>query len=260
MRQYGTTYEDPCMPTPAEILDVLCEYVTNGLRDGIIQLVSTGDSRNDSTANERVIGTSLRAFTAGHPMFQRGLTFAVAPNRTWYDFLVSGTNPDDPWVPINLKVSTLRGNDNVSSKAGLFYALTGLRPTNNLVGNWDSFCRNAAENVRREDCDADYYFIVVEKNRGNEVGQVFWTSLLHIERVTPNGSNPPFQCRWGENTNRVVRPRAASVDALLDVVGRTFVLRAKALESFRLHVVPGMSVEMQHVWAGEGPVVNGEAG
>lgn len=248
------------MPTPAEILDVLCNYVGQALRQDIIQLVSTGDARNDSTANERVIGTSLRAFTAGHPMFQRGLTFAVAPNRTWYDFLVSGTKADDPWIPINLKVSTLRGNDNVSSKAGLFYALTGLQPTNRLVANWDSFCLNVAANVRRENCDSDYYFIVVEKNRGNEVGQVFWTSLLHIERVTPNGSNPPFQCRWGENMNRITRPRAESVDALLDVVGRTFVLRAKALESFKEHIVPGMSLEMQKVWAGEGPEVEGEAG
>ncbi len=248
------------MPTPAEILDLLCEYVEHALHQGIINLVSTGDSRNDSTANEGVIGTSLRAFTAGHPMFQGGLTFAVAPNRTWYDFLVSGSNPDDPWVPINLKVSTLRGNDNVSSKAGLFYALTGLQPRNQLVANWDLFCRNVATNVRREGCDADYYFIVVEKNRGNKVGRVFWTSLLHIERVTPNGSNPPFQCCWGENTNRVARPRAESVDALLDVVGRTFVLRARALESFMEHIVPGMSGEMQQVWAGEGPEVDGEAG
>lgn len=179
------------------------------------------------------------------------LTFAVAPNRKWYDFLVSGSNPDDPWVPINLKVLTLRGNDNVSSKAGLFYALTGLQPTNQLVANWDLFCRNVAASVRREDCDADYYFIVVKKNRGNEVGRVFWTSLLHIERVTPNGSNPPFQCCWRENTNRVVRPRAESVDTLLDVMlGCTFVLRARALESFMRHILPGMSAEMQQVWAG----------
>lgn len=128
------------------------------------------------------------------------------------------------------------------------------------MANWDLFCRNVAASVRREDCDADYYFIVVEKNRGNEVGRVFWTSLLHIERVTPNGSNPPFQCCWGENTNRVVRPRAESVDTLLDVVGRTFVLRAKALESFIQHILPGMSAEMQQVWAGEGPEVDGEAG
>ena len=248
------------MPTPAEILDVLCTYVEHALHQGIINLVSTGDSRADSTVNEGVIGTSLRAFTAGHPMFLDGLTFAVAPNRTWYDFLVSGTNPGSPWVPINLKVSTLRGNDNVSSKAGLFYALTGLQPTNQLVANWDLFCRNVAANVKRDDCDADYYFIVVEKNRGNEVGRVFWTSLLHIERVTPNGSNPPFQCCWGENTNRAERPRTASIDTLLDVVGRTFVLRARALESFKEHILPGMSAEMKQTWAGDGPEVIGEAG
>lgn len=248
--------------TPAHILNVLQGYLQVALEQNIIRLVSSGrgSARADSAANEALIGTSLRGFALGHPLFtQSGMSFEVATNGTWYDFLVRSAD-DSVWLPINLKVSSLQGNDNLSSKEGLFYALTGIRPTGGLIRNWDLFCQNMATHVKRNDCSADYYYIVVQKASSDmPVGRVFWTSLLQLQRVTPNGSNPPFQCKWSDNTERSFWTRQQAVDNLLDVVGETFVLRAKALDSFKTHVVPGFSNDLKTKWSGVTPNVEGEA-
>jgi hypothetical protein len=249
--------------TPDLILGILRDYLQTALETGVITLVSTGrgNARADSSANEQLIGNSLRAFALGHPLFtQGGFTFDITINGQWYDFLVKSAD-DSIWLPINLKVSALRGNDNLSSKAGLFYALTGVRPSNTLIRNWDLFCQNMAVRIRRTDCLADYYFLVVRKDGGNAPAErVFWTSLLQLQCVKPNGSNPPFQCRWRDNMVRATRARPEAVDNLLDVVGETFVLRAQALDSFKQHVAPGFSDALRTKWSGETPEVEGEAG
>lgn len=248
---------------PASILDILKDYLRKALGEGVITLVSTGagNARADSRANEQLIGNSLRAFALGHPLFsQGGFTFDVTINGKWYDFLVKSAD-ESIWLPINLKVSSLRGNDNLSSKAGLFYALTGVRPQGGVIRNWDLFCQNVAASVKKTDCSADYYFLVVDKDASvAPTERVFWTSLLQLQRVTPNGSNPPFQCKWRENKVRASRSRSVAVDHLLDVIGGTFVLRAKALDSFKQYVVPGFSGALMTKWSDETPEVEGEAG
>lgn len=248
--------------TSEHILDVLQGYMQTALEQNIIKLVSTGkgQARSDSTANEALIGTSLRGFALGHSLFtEKGMSFEVATNGAWYDFLVRSAD-DSIWLPINLKVSSLKGNDNLSSKEGLFFALTGIRPTGGLIRNWDLFCQNLAAHVKRNDCAADYFYLVVQKTPPNKpVGKVFWTSLLQLQHVTPNGSNPPFQCKWSENTERAMCSRQQAVDNLLDVVGETFVLRAKALDSFKNHVVPGFSDDLKTKWSGATPDVEGDA-
>lgn len=247
--------------TPGHILGVLRDYLHQALSQEIIKLAYTGkgNARKDSAENETLIGNSLRGFALGHPMFAGGeFTFEVTINGTWYDFLVKSAD-DSIWMPINLKVSSLIGSDNLSSKEGLFYALTGVRPKDGLIRNWDLFCSNTAKHVKRENCSADYYYLVVEKLKGGKAGRVFWTSLLELQRVTPNGSNPPFQCRWRENIERNVRDRARAVDNLLDVVGETFVLRARALDSFKRHVVPDFPEALRAKWGAEDPDVEGDS-
>jgi len=203
-----------------------------------------------------MIGRMLQASASKNPLFSGGLKFSVAPNGTWYDFLAASED-GSIWLPINLKVSSLRGNDNVASKAGLYYALTGVRPENADIANWEAFFLNLAANLKREGAKSDYYFLVVEKSKEG-VGRVFWTSLLQLCDVRPNGSNPPFQANWRVNIDRSGRSRSAAVDYLLNIVGQTFVLRAKALDSFKNHVVPRLSAELQTEWSGDGPTVEGE--
>lgn len=248
------------MPISADdILNTLATQLRLGLEQGFITLVTygKGQARRESTENEEIIGNSLRAFAAGHPWFQADLKFSVATNGAWYDFLVE--SPDGSvLIPINLKVSNLQGNDNVASKAGLYYAMTGVRPNNSVIRNWDVFCENLATNLQRENCTSDYYFLVVEKS-ADGVGRVFWTSLLQLIAVNPNGSNPPFQACWSQNMERSGRVRSEAVDYLLNVVGKTFVLRANALQSFKNHIVPKLSTELRTEWVGDGPVVVGES-
>ena len=241
------------------VLDTLCEHLRNGIREGFIGLASYGKglARQESSKNEEIIGKALQSFAAGHPLFNEGLSFQVATNGSWYDFVVQSQDAST-FIPINLKVSTLLGQDNVASKAGLFYALTGVMPNNPLIRNWDVFCRNLAENLKREECGADYYFLVVEKSKEG-VGRVFWTSLLRLQLIKQNGSNPPFQAKWRENIERSDRTRAEAVDYLLDTIGKTFVLRAKALDSFVDHLVPMLDNETRSRWEGGVPEVEGES-
>jgi hypothetical protein len=240
--------------TPEQILDVIKDYLQTALEKNIIKLASSGRGkhRTDSSITEESIGNSLRGFAEGHPLFtQLGLSFEMATNGNWYDFLIRSAD-DSIWLPINLKVSSLEGNDDLSSKDGVFYALTGIRPTTGMTRNWDLFCQNLAIHVKRNNCLADYYYLVVQKTSpGKSVGKVFWTSLLRLQRVTPNGCNPPFQCKWKENTERAAWGRQQAVDNLINVLGETFVQRAKAFDSFRTHLVPTFSGGLKTRWFGD---------
>ena len=239
--------------TPEKILDVLRDFVQIALEKNFVMLVSTGKGKHrlDSSIIEESIGNSLRGFAEGHPLFtQMGLSIEMATNGTWYDFLIRSLD-GSIWIPINLKVSSLEGCDDLSAKDGVFYALTGIRPTDGMTRNWDCFCRNMATHVKRNNCSADYYYLVVQKTPpGKPVGKVFWTSLLQLQRVRPNGCNPPFQCRWKENTERATQTRQQAIDNLLNVLGQTFVQRAKALDSFRTHLVPGFAEGLKTKWFG----------
>ncbi len=137
--------------------------------------------------------------------------------------------------------------------------MTGVRPTNSTIRNWDVFFENLATMLQREDCASDYYFLIVEKSAAG-VGRVFWTSLLQLKIVTPNGSNPPFQACWKQNMELSGRVRSEAIDNLLNIVGQTFALRAKALQSFKTHIVPKLSTEHRTEWVGDGPVLEGESG
>jgi hypothetical protein len=87
--------------------------------------------------------------------------------------------------------------DNISSKLGLFYALTGILPTNvkdTNLNHWGPYNRKLLENLDYN-CEADYYFVIYFKDSES----FLVTSLKRIQTLTPNGSNLPFQCKWSEN-------------------------------------------------------------
>lgn len=216
-----------------EVLERLQKYLAHNLRNGTLTLSSNrGDGRNDSAENERELSLALQLYASASEWFQdNGLRIEVARARYWYDFLVR--NEDETlWIPVNVKVSSLQGNDNVSSKEGLFYALTGVRPIGPLTYNWDRYCANLADNLGA-DRRADYYLLVVSKAT---VGTVFWTSLKQLEAVTSNGNNPPFQCNWARNQKRVERSFEDASAMLLSALRETFRLRADAYLSFEKHL------------------------
>jgi hypothetical protein len=219
-------------PAANEINHVLVSFLQQARQQGIITLTTTGNHQADSAINQKIIGDSLRAFTAGHPLFvENGLRFEVEPSpRHWYDFLIR-SDDDTVWLPINLKVSSCLGRDDLSSKEGLFYAVTGIRPQDVQIRGWDNYFGQLASHVKLFGCAADYYYLVVDKSSIDSEQSVFWTSLLQLQRVHPNGNRPPFQCNWSENRERATWSRQRAIGNLLTALNATVELRAEARDS-----------------------------
>jgi len=220
----------------SQLLDELSSYLSTALSSNVIKLIKRGgDGRIDSQENERQISHALELYSISNKWQEtKQLKLEVGPARFWYDFIIKGES--DIMIPVNVKVSTLRTSDNLSSKEGLFYALTGINPLSVQINNWESFCKVLAENLGSKP-ESDYFFLVINKN---EPGDVFWTSLKRIHELVPNGNNPPFQCNWSRNRNQSTRNEESAQIYILDILRKTFELRAKALVSFNTHLLPLM--------------------
>ncbi|MDR3162904.1 MAG: restriction endonuclease [Helicobacteraceae bacterium] len=216
------------MKDAVEILDSLSAYLSDSLANKAINLAkSEADGRLNSQANERQIAEALCLFALVNERFKSAkLNITLPQPRFWYDFAIS--QKGGVFLPINIKVSTLKGNDNLSSKSGVFYALTGVDPKTLNINDWNSFFNLLAKNLNKNP-DADYYFLIVNKL---VLGDVFWTSLKTLSEFTPNGANPPFQCDWSKNRERNDRNGDAAQNYILQTLGKTFKLRADAWGSF----------------------------
>ncbi|MDK9725982.1 MAG: hypothetical protein OEL88_13995 [Sterolibacteriaceae bacterium MAG5] len=226
--------------TPDKILDAITDYLSAALAENIITLHVSGNPQSDSLLNQKPIADTLRAFAMAHPLFKEyGIVVEVpTSSRSWCDFIIRSLD-GRLWLPINLKVSSCDGRDDLSSKDGLFFALTGLDPEVMAIRSWEAYCKALASNIRHNDCAADYYYLVVRKNRtGDGNVEVFWTSLLNLCHVHPNGNRPPFQCRWAENRERAIRTRSEAIAYLLGTLEVTLIRRANALTSFSNHLSP----------------------
>ena len=222
------------MSTPLQsvaILDRLQHYLSRALESDALSLTNSNeDGRLNSQENEKQLSDALRYFALSNDWFQQAdLSIEVSPARFWYDFAVHGP---DLFLPVNIKVSTFRSQDNLSSKEGLFFALTGRNPKTLNINSWENFCRELATHL---DCSTehDYYFLAVNKA---SVGDVFWTSLKSLADLRPNGSNPPYQCRWSNNRERIDRSSDEAARFLLNALRESFALGARPLISFNTHL------------------------
>ena len=150
------------------------------------------DGRLNSSFNEEVVLNYIKQIIE-----ENEYDFEKAPAREWYDFKFNGT-------PFNLKISNMSGADNVSSKKGLVYALTGKLP-NNTHQN----CLDLLESGFVDSDEYDYGFLIVDKN----TKKLYVTSIknLDVRYLVSNGNNLPFQCNWSENykfTNRTVEEQS----------------------------------------------------
>lgn len=138
--------------------------------------------------------------------------------REWYDFKIidlnnnnndNNNNGNNNEIFVNIKISDLDNNyaDNLSSKIGMGYALTG---KNDLSMQWEKFHKQIKENIK---IGYDYYFLIVNKNNSCDA---FWTSLKRIETLIPNGNNLPFQCDWSKNRNFSTRNEIQAIYYILE--------------------------------------------
>lgn len=170
------------------------------LREKNLLLInSSDDGRVNSINNEDQIIKLLKDHF--------GNFLEIPSIRQWYDIaFIHGSTK----IFINIKVSDFKNNaaDNLSSKLGMGYALTGL---DHMPISWDEFNNMLADNLRT---GYDYYFLVIDKNCSTNV---FWTSLKRIQYLQPNGSNLPFQCNWARNTIPSTRTEVESMRYILEI-------------------------------------------
>jgi len=126
--------------------------------------------------------------------------------REWYDFSLTH---NEIFYPVNIKSTTGKGNDNLSCKLGIYYALTGKNPTGQGLSGWRAYFDKL--NADLSENDADYYFLVLNKG----TGKTFMAALKGLQSLVPNGNNLPFQCNWTENTQYKSRTFEEAKDFLL---------------------------------------------
>ena len=145
-----------------------------------------------------------------------GYTVEVPRVRHWFDI---GITINNHFFPINIKITKGNTADNLSSKKGMLYALTGI---SDAPSAWDTFNTTLMQNVLNE-TESDYYFVVVFK----DTKQIILSSLLSIDILTPNGNNLPFQCKWSDNLKPTKRTLSEQKKYILDIYRESWRKRAE---------------------------------
>jgi hypothetical protein len=160
-------------------LDSIVSYLE---KNPVVLSSNNADGRLNSAENEDEILEKLCEVNFGASIDRPTI-------RAWYDFSISDNHGK---IYVNIKVSDLSNTaaDNLSSKQGMGYALTGIE---GIPDNWKKFNEIVSKNIKS---GYDYYFLIINKTNPKDV---FWTSLKRIRRLQANGNNLPFQCNWASN-------------------------------------------------------------
>ena len=115
--------------------------------------------------------------------------------RCWYDVMMWG-------YPVNIKSSKMTNADNCISTKVMLYVFTEAE----LRTGWKYFYTSMR--CEKQETGRNYFFIVLDKN----TGKVYLQSLRTLQKLTPNGSNLPFQIRWCDNLEPQERTWQESYD------------------------------------------------
>lgn len=179
-----------------------------------------GDGRLTSAISESLIIDFLRDLFIKNNI---SITIEVAPIRHWYDFLIKFEDGES--IPVNLKITTGNQADNISSRKGMFYALTGISPDKiRGLERHVSFNEQLLKNYNPYN-HKDYFFVIYFK----DTETFLFTSLKRIETLTPNGSNLPFQCKWKNNLIYTQRDEKEQSEYILNTFIDSFIKKASGL-------------------------------
>jgi hypothetical protein len=184
-----------------------------------LKFSAIGDGRLDSAESEpAVINHLIKLFQ------DTKVEIIPAPRaRHWYDIQIKY---NEHTYPVNIKITSGDSPDNVSSKLGLFYALTGLEPeTITGLNTWQKYNEKITENFN-PNSEADYYFIVYFKNEE----MFLFTSLKRINILVPNGNNLPFQCKWSDNDIITTRSIEDQCDYLMEIYYTSWIKKVNGIE------------------------------
>lgn len=208
---------------------------------------SSVDGRINSSLNEQEVIFIIKDYVENSEwMKENNLTIGVPNidnNRCWYDFSIESldTLENNMFMPINIKITKIDGAaDNLNCKLGIFWALTGCLPSSVIVDNfhlsngisWEHFFK-FLDNKMAVNKDKDYYFLVINKD---DTKDIFWSSLKSLKTISPNGNNLPFQCKWKENRERVIRNFIDARDFILTCFKISIEKRETIGVSFRKYI------------------------
>lgn len=180
---------------------------------------ATGDGRLDSAESESVVSNHLKELFKNTDVE----VYEAPKQRYWYDVLIKYNNQT---FPINIKMTTGTSADNVSSKIGMFYALTGIWPEDvSGLNYWEKYNTLLVDNFNAT-TDADYYFIIYFKNEES----FLFTSLKRLETLTANGNNLPFQCKWSDNCDMTTRSLEEQSAYIMDTYFSSWVKKTNGFE------------------------------
>ncbi|WP_222845392.1 hypothetical protein [Mycoplasma nasistruthionis] len=210
--------------------DLVLKELVNYLKTQSLYLSkNTDDGRISSIINEYELTKVILNSYSNIKIFKEwNLVIDVQPSpRWWFDILIK--NPTESfYCPINIKISSFKNSsaDNLSSKEGLFFALTGL-VKNKCPITWDKYFKLLSTSLKEN--ERDYYFLVINKDDTNEI---FFNSLKRLRVIVPNGNNLPFQCKWSDNKTIINRTFKESKDFILKNLAISVLRRAKILDDF----------------------------
>lgn len=177
------------------------------------------DGRIDSALFEKAIIQEIEKLSAIH-----NFRYSIPAKRHWYDIKIVKGNEI---FYINIKVTQGNNADNISSKLGFLYAVTGCDIDNHKsLSKWAPFNDFLVENVDYS-CNADYYFLVYYK----ETEKILFTSLKQIETLIPNGNNLPFQTVWNKAVVPTNRSNEEQTIYLIRVFQQSFLKKVSGLEN-----------------------------
>lgn len=123
------------------------------------------------------------------------------PNiRMWYDILIF--DYFNGWLPLNIKTTTTNTCDNTGNLTMCVHAYTNYVVNLNRKYNNGMMSEILFSKIKNDELNKnrrkDYYFLVINKNDGNNI---IINSLLGLSKMTPNLNNLPFQIKWKDNKN-----------------------------------------------------------
>jgi hypothetical protein len=146
------------------------------------------DGRVNSIVSEEIVIDTIQK------KFKDSLN--VPKIRSWYDILVK---EDKEWLPVNIKITTTKTNDNIGNLAPCLYAYTDypMRLHKNYNNGVISkiLVKKLENKEYNNDPKRDYWFIVINKLDGT----VIINSVLGLVKLHPNINNLPFQIKWKDN-------------------------------------------------------------
>lgn len=145
-----------------------------------------GDGRLGSVADEGNIIEWLNEIFEG-----TNVKVIKPPARYWYDIELQ-IAPGKSYYT-NIK-TTAGGADNISSKEGVLYYLSGGK-----TSDFKTFMKTRGKfQLNDGDETADYFLLVMFKNSK----KMIFTSLGRLGSLTPNFYNQPFQIPWNRSDNQ----------------------------------------------------------